>query len=284
MLQTLTRRLRRQTTTPAAFTAARQTTTLTTAPPPEVRPQNNDPAWWTLLTQHTTPAHGSAEGVELKLQTLRTSGRPEAPGERQKLAIELLDALFPQVDLVGALFHVAPVPGTGNLPVLALYPIGKRGQKHRRCHIMTQQCALNHPVGKVEFTTVPRLMGEVANLTQAFTGKEQKGLGQHGLRVNWDSDLNGELPPEVLGVATSFGLLEGEDGGGAEGGGTLTIGGERVEVPAGTTAVLVGPAAWQAELDDPALLLVVPVQGKKRYYLHAGLGRLNHFTMVGGSK
>jgi hypothetical protein len=273
-------------------TIARETQAHSTAPP-----QTAAPPWWTLLSRHLDAPRGSAELVELKITQLkhrhavRQVSDAEFRAQMDDLAVELLTALFPTIRLEEALSHVEQVPGTGKLPKLALYPIGNRDTCERTCHIQTQRGALSGRVRDVEFETWPALMGIAAGettLRKAYTGKEAETLSTWGGRVNWKSVLVGQLPEQALNVIGSLGLLEAESGSGPVGGGTITIGGQTVELPERTTGELLGPAGWTAELDDPSLLIVVPHNGETLYFLHADYNpaakttktALNFFRMV----
>ena len=231
-----------------------------TQPPPDA------PPWWQLLQKHTAYAPGtSPELLEMQLADL-PDGTPEATvkAKKRELAIARLNRRYPQVDLKAVLAHTNPVPGTGKLPILALYPIGGRHTNSRSCVIQTQQMAKRGSVREVRFTSTPALMAETADLTAAFTGREEGT----GYQVIWTSTLTGTLPPKVAMVLASLGLLEGEGNEGSGGGTEVTIGGTTTGLPDGATGVLVGPSAFGFHTTDPGVLIVVRDGNRVKAWLH----------------
>jgi len=221
--------------------------------------------------------------LEQQLAELEGQRRPDPKAikaKRQELLKARMSYLYPQADLRAILSRTAAVPNTGELPIVALFPLGNPGDVERQCTISTQ--AWYRRDGEpAQFTSNVPLMAKLADLTRAISGNE----AGTGFRLNWAAGLRGPFPPEAINEARRHGLF-------ASAGGTATVpGGTRrgtaigdggaVELPEGTTVTALAPASWTEWDDDPIFVASLEENGQETSWIIAGDLALGRFILGG---
>lgn len=170
-----------------------------------------------------------------------------------QLAVARLDMrLKRRVDLRKLLGETKAVPGTGRLPVIAIFGVGNTNTTRRECVVNTHNASNRRGGSGVTFGGNQFAL-KFGNLTEAVSGKEER-LGEQGhWEIRWRATLMGKLPQIVAGKLRDANLLS-PDGGGGSGG---TNEGATIPAAGTTSAVLAAPAEYgQTETYDPVVIRV----------------------------